>query len=82
MPCGSVATGQQAQAQALLAELAELDSGLAQRARVIVQNELTPQGLVTTVRELLSCPERLLEMEQRARSLAMPDAAAGAQNCG
>ena len=45
-------------------------------ARVIVQNELTPQGLVTTVRELLSRPERLLEMEQRARSLARPDAAA------
>ena len=45
-------------------------------ARVIEQNELTPQGLVTTVRDLLSHPERLLEMEQRARSLARPDAAA------
>jgi UDP-N-acetylglucosamine--N-acetylmuramyl-(pentapeptide) pyrophosphoryl-undecaprenol N-acetylglucosamine transferase len=44
--------------------------------RVIVQNELTPQGLVRVVRELLNSPERLLEMEQRARSLARPDAAA------
>ena len=45
-------------------------------ARVIVQNQLTPQELVTTVRELLSHPERLLEMEQCARRLAVPDAAA------
>ena len=44
--------------------------------RVIVQNELTPQGLVRVVRELLNSPERLLEMEQRARSLARPAAAA------
>ncbi len=45
-------------------------------ARVIVQKDLTPQGLVATVRDLLSHRERLLEMEQRARSLAVPDAAA------
>jgi len=44
--------------------------------RVIVQNELTPQGLVRVVRELLNFPERLLEMEQSARNLARPDAAA------
>ena len=50
--------------------------GRAGAARVIVQNQLTPRELVTTVRELLSHPERLLEMEQRARSLARPDAAA------
>jgi len=48
----------------------------AEAARVIVQSELTPQGLVAVVRELLGCPERLLEMEQRARGLARPDAVA------
>jgi UDP-N-acetylglucosamine--N-acetylmuramyl-(pentapeptide) pyrophosphoryl-undecaprenol N-acetylglucosamine transferase len=45
-------------------------------AVVILQSELTPPVLVAAVRELLECPARLEEMEQRARSLARPDAAA------
>jgi UDP-N-acetylglucosamine--N-acetylmuramyl-(pentapeptide) pyrophosphoryl-undecaprenol N-acetylglucosamine transferase len=45
-------------------------------ACVIVQSELTPPGLVATVCELLRRPARLREMEQRARSLATPEAAA------
>ncbi len=44
-------------------------------ARVIEQSELSPDGLVKELRELLDRPGRLTEMEQRARSLARVDAA-------
>ncbi len=45
-------------------------------ARVLEQSLLTPQRLVRVIDELLASPERLLAMEQAARSLARPDAAA------
>jgi len=45
-------------------------------ACVIQQAELTPQRLVTEFRDLLGEPRRLVEMEQAARCLARPDAAA------
>jgi UDP-N-acetylglucosamine--N-acetylmuramyl-(pentapeptide) pyrophosphoryl-undecaprenol N-acetylglucosamine transferase len=45
-------------------------------AGVIQQAELTPQRLVTELRDLLGEPRRLVEMEQAARRLARPDAAA------
>ncbi|MGD0920262.1 MAG: undecaprenyldiphospho-muramoylpentapeptide beta-N-acetylglucosaminyltransferase [Terriglobia bacterium] len=45
-------------------------------ASVIQQAELTPQRLVTELRDLLGEPRRLVEMEQAARRLARPDAAA------
>lgn len=44
-------------------------------ARVIVQAELKPERLVEEVWDLLNHPERLAQMEQRARTLARPDAA-------
>lgn len=44
-------------------------------ARLIEQHELGPEGLVAELWDVLDRPERLLEMERRARSLARPDAA-------
>jgi len=43
-------------------------------ARVIVQAALTPERLAGEIRDLLHHPEQLVQMEQRARSLARPDA--------
>ncbi len=43
-------------------------------ARVVEQAELTPQRLVKELRDLLSRPDRLAEMERQARGLARPDA--------
>lgn len=45
-------------------------------AYVIEQKDLTPNGLVEKVMELLSDSRRLADMEQRAKSLANPQAAA------
>ena len=45
-------------------------------ARVLEQSLLTPQRLVRVIDELRASPERLAAMEQAARSLARPDAAA------
>jgi UDP-N-acetylglucosamine--N-acetylmuramyl-(pentapeptide) pyrophosphoryl-undecaprenol N-acetylglucosamine transferase len=45
-------------------------------ACIIEQRELTPERLVAEVRDLLGVPSRLKEMEEAARSLARPDAAA------
>ncbi len=45
-------------------------------ARVIEQAALTPERLVEEIRSLLAQPEQLAKMEERARSLARPDAAA------
>jgi len=45
-------------------------------ARVLEQPELTPERLVTEIRELLEAPETLSRMEACARHLARPDAAA------
>jgi UDP-N-acetylglucosamine--N-acetylmuramyl-(pentapeptide) pyrophosphoryl-undecaprenol N-acetylglucosamine transferase len=45
-------------------------------ARVILQAELTPERLMREILELLSAPLRLIGMEQAAKSLAHPDAAA------
>jgi UDP-N-acetylglucosamine--N-acetylmuramyl-(pentapeptide) pyrophosphoryl-undecaprenol N-acetylglucosamine transferase len=45
-------------------------------ARVILQAELTPERLMREIRELLSDPQRLIGMEQAAKSLARPGAAA------
>jgi UDP-N-acetylglucosamine--N-acetylmuramyl-(pentapeptide) pyrophosphoryl-undecaprenol N-acetylglucosamine transferase len=45
-------------------------------ARVLVQSELTPEHLVTEIRELLAVPETLSRMEACARRLARPDASA------
>jgi UDP-N-acetylglucosamine--N-acetylmuramyl-(pentapeptide) pyrophosphoryl-undecaprenol N-acetylglucosamine transferase len=44
-------------------------------ARVILQAELTPERLMAEIDELLSEPQRLIQMEQSARRLARPDAA-------
>lgn len=44
-------------------------------ASVIEQAELTPSRLWTEIRNLLGSPDRLVEMERRARTLARPDAA-------
>jgi UDP-N-acetylglucosamine--N-acetylmuramyl-(pentapeptide) pyrophosphoryl-undecaprenol N-acetylglucosamine transferase len=44
-------------------------------ARVLAQKELTPGRLVSEIRNLLASPEQLTEMQERARSLARPDAA-------
>ncbi len=44
-------------------------------ARVIEQKDLTPQRLVREVLSLLRDPEKLSLMEQKARSLARPEAA-------
>jgi UDP-N-acetylglucosamine--N-acetylmuramyl-(pentapeptide) pyrophosphoryl-undecaprenol N-acetylglucosamine transferase len=44
-------------------------------ARVIEQSSLTPQRLVTEIDGLAAAPERLVGMEQAARSMAVPDAA-------
>lgn len=44
-------------------------------ARVIEQAGLTPARLVEEIWDLLGCPERLVEMERGAKSLARPDAA-------
>ncbi len=44
-------------------------------ARVIEQGELGPERLMKELRNLLDHPDWLAEMEQRARSLARPDAA-------
>jgi len=44
-------------------------------AVVLPQSELTPERLVREVRALLADPARLKEMGERARSLAVPDAA-------
>jgi UDP-N-acetylglucosamine--N-acetylmuramyl-(pentapeptide) pyrophosphoryl-undecaprenol N-acetylglucosamine transferase len=43
-------------------------------ARVIEQPELTPARLAEEIAALLAQPNRLVEMEQRVRSLARPDA--------
>lgn len=43
-------------------------------ARVIVQAALTPERLAGEIRDIIHHPERLVQMEQRARSLARPDA--------
>lgn len=48
----------------------------ARAARVIEQSDLTPERLVAEIDELAAAPERLTAMEQAARSMAMPDAAA------
>ena len=45
-------------------------------ARLVVQEELTPERLTTEFRQLLENPERLAAMEQQARQLAHPNAAA------
>jgi UDP-N-acetylglucosamine--N-acetylmuramyl-(pentapeptide) pyrophosphoryl-undecaprenol N-acetylglucosamine transferase len=45
-------------------------------ARVILQAELAPERLMREIHELLSEPQRLVEMERAARSLARPEAAA------
>jgi len=45
-------------------------------ARVILQTELTPERLMREIHELLEEGPRLIEMEQAAKSLARPDAAA------
>jgi UDP-N-acetylglucosamine--N-acetylmuramyl-(pentapeptide) pyrophosphoryl-undecaprenol N-acetylglucosamine transferase len=45
-------------------------------ARVIEQSSLTPERLVAEIDSLTSAPERLKAMEQKARSMAVPDAAA------
>jgi UDP-N-acetylglucosamine--N-acetylmuramyl-(pentapeptide) pyrophosphoryl-undecaprenol N-acetylglucosamine transferase len=45
-------------------------------ARVLLQAELTPERLMREIRELLSEPLRLIEMERAAKSLARPEAAA------
>jgi UDP-N-acetylglucosamine--N-acetylmuramyl-(pentapeptide) pyrophosphoryl-undecaprenol N-acetylglucosamine transferase len=45
-------------------------------ARVLVQSELTPERLVTEIRELLAAPETVSRMEACARRLSRPDAAA------
>jgi UDP-N-acetylglucosamine--N-acetylmuramyl-(pentapeptide) pyrophosphoryl-undecaprenol N-acetylglucosamine transferase len=45
-------------------------------ARVVLQAELTPERLMGEIRELFSEPLRLIQMEQAAKSLARPDAAA------
>jgi len=45
-------------------------------ARVILQAELTPERLMREVHELLSEPLKLIGMEQAAKSLARPGAAA------
>jgi UDP-N-acetylglucosamine--N-acetylmuramyl-(pentapeptide) pyrophosphoryl-undecaprenol N-acetylglucosamine transferase len=45
-------------------------------ARVILQAELTPERLRGEIHELLAEPLRLSQMEQAAKSLARPDAAA------
>ncbi len=44
-------------------------------AIVLVQSSLTPASLARTVRDLLADPRRLKEMGDRARALAVPDAA-------
>jgi len=54
------------------------NAGALQRAgaaRVIEQAALTPERLVEEIRSLLAQPEQLAQMEERARSLARPDAA-------
>jgi len=45
-------------------------------ARVILQSELTPERLISEIRELLSDPLKLMRMERAAKSLARPEAAA------
>ncbi len=45
-------------------------------ARMLEQKELTPQRLVAAILEMLQDPARLTHMEQCARQLARPDAAA------
>jgi UDP-N-acetylglucosamine--N-acetylmuramyl-(pentapeptide) pyrophosphoryl-undecaprenol N-acetylglucosamine transferase len=45
-------------------------------ARVVLQAELTPERLMREIRDLLSEPSRLIEMERAAKSLARPEAAA------
>jgi UDP-N-acetylglucosamine--N-acetylmuramyl-(pentapeptide) pyrophosphoryl-undecaprenol N-acetylglucosamine transferase len=45
-------------------------------ARVLEQGLLTPQRVVRMIDELLASPEALTAMEQAARSMARPDAAA------
>jgi UDP-N-acetylglucosamine--N-acetylmuramyl-(pentapeptide) pyrophosphoryl-undecaprenol N-acetylglucosamine transferase len=44
-------------------------------ARVIEQSGLTPKRLVEEIDALTAAPERLRNMEQAARSMAVPDAA-------
>ncbi len=44
-------------------------------AAVLLQSELTPERLLAEVRRLLADPQRLKEMGERARTLAIPDAA-------
>jgi UDP-N-acetylglucosamine--N-acetylmuramyl-(pentapeptide) pyrophosphoryl-undecaprenol N-acetylglucosamine transferase len=45
-------------------------------ARVLEQSSLTPERLVTEIDQLVGAPERLMAMEQAARRMAVPDAAA------
>ncbi|MGH9445092.1 MAG: undecaprenyldiphospho-muramoylpentapeptide beta-N-acetylglucosaminyltransferase [Terriglobia bacterium] len=45
-------------------------------ARVIEQRHLTPQRLVEEICSLLAEPDKLVQMDHRARALARPDAAA------
>jgi UDP-N-acetylglucosamine--N-acetylmuramyl-(pentapeptide) pyrophosphoryl-undecaprenol N-acetylglucosamine transferase len=45
-------------------------------ARVVLQAELTPERLMGEIRDLLGEPGRLIQMEQAAKRLARPDAAA------
>jgi len=45
-------------------------------ARVILQSELTPERLMAQICDLLGDPLRLIQMEQAARRLARPEAAA------
>lgn len=45
-------------------------------ARVIVQTELTPERLLSEIRELLADSSRLSRMEQAGKRLARPEAAA------
>jgi UDP-N-acetylglucosamine--N-acetylmuramyl-(pentapeptide) pyrophosphoryl-undecaprenol N-acetylglucosamine transferase len=44
-------------------------------AAVLAQSSLTATSLVGAVRDLLADPRRLKEMADRARALAVPDAA-------
>ena len=45
-------------------------------ARMIEEKDLTGPGLAETLRDLVATPERISRMEEAARRLARPDAAA------
>jgi UDP-N-acetylglucosamine--N-acetylmuramyl-(pentapeptide) pyrophosphoryl-undecaprenol N-acetylglucosamine transferase len=43
-------------------------------ARLVPQNELTPERLTNEIFSLLDQPQRITEMEERARTLSRPHA--------